>query len=124
MSKADDYRRLAAECIRTAELVDDAAAKASMLAMAREWHSLADDIESKPERNLAHGPAVALRDARQFTASKRLPIRGKQRKTLIGDSMSLAKPPHLTVPTCRGKAPVLNEAWLNMRLIAKQLQLL
>lgn len=46
MNKADDYRRLAAECIRTAGLVDDPTAKASMLAMAREWHILADEIES------------------------------------------------------------------------------
>lgn len=50
MNKADDYRRLAAECIRTAGLVEDPAAKASMLAMAREWHNLADEIESNLRR--------------------------------------------------------------------------
>jgi hypothetical protein len=50
VSKAEDYRRLAAECIRTAELVDDPTAKASMLAMAREWHSLADQTECNPDK--------------------------------------------------------------------------
>ena len=45
MSKAEDYRQLAAECVRTAKLMTDPEAKTSMLAMAREWHSVADQAE-------------------------------------------------------------------------------
>jgi hypothetical protein len=49
VSKAEEYRLIAAECLRTAELAADPAAKASMLAMASVWQNLADQADRKRE---------------------------------------------------------------------------
>jgi hypothetical protein len=46
VTKADEYRQLASECLRSAELVTDAEAKLSMRAMAREWLQLAASADA------------------------------------------------------------------------------
>jgi hypothetical protein len=45
MGKADDYRHMAAECRRTADLTVDIAAKLKMLEMASVWLDLAEEAE-------------------------------------------------------------------------------
>jgi hypothetical protein len=48
-SRAEQYRRYAAECVRLASLSDDALEKGVLLQMAEQWQQLAADAD-KDER--------------------------------------------------------------------------
>ncbi len=43
-----DYRRVAAECLRLAEQVDDPVTKANLISVAASWHSFAEFAEKAP----------------------------------------------------------------------------
>jgi hypothetical protein len=45
MSRAEQYRRYAAECLRLANASEDAREKAMLLQMAEQWHRLAERAE-------------------------------------------------------------------------------
>ena len=47
MSKADDYRRRAAECLRLARTASDKTNRALLLEMAETWIALADQDRAK-----------------------------------------------------------------------------
>ncbi len=51
MSKTDDYKRYAAECVRVAQHSDNPTDKAMMLAMAQKWRELAEKTERDPPQN-------------------------------------------------------------------------
>jgi hypothetical protein len=54
MNRSEEYRQLAAHCLRIAERVSDAEAKASLLEMARSWHSLADQAKRNSKADLVY----------------------------------------------------------------------
>jgi hypothetical protein len=51
MANAEDHRRNASECLRMAQQTDDPIAKAVLLTMAERWLRLAQEIESKDDKN-------------------------------------------------------------------------
>jgi len=54
MSKADEYRCNAADCIRIAERTTDLAARAELLEMARGWQALAGQAERNSRTDLVY----------------------------------------------------------------------
>jgi hypothetical protein len=54
VDKADEYRRLAAGCVRMAERVTDHQFKASLIDMAGSWLRLADQAEKNSRADLAY----------------------------------------------------------------------
>ncbi len=47
MTRAEEYRRYAFECIRVAQQTQNPADKAMLLAMAQKWQALAEKAESE-----------------------------------------------------------------------------
>jgi hypothetical protein len=47
MSRAGEYRRYAAECLRMANSKDDVGEKAVLLQMAEHWRELAERVETE-----------------------------------------------------------------------------
>ena len=45
-SRADEYRRLARECLAMAHMMATEETRASLIAMAQSWHRLADEQEA------------------------------------------------------------------------------
>ena len=45
-SRADEYRRLARECLAMAHMMATVETRASLIAMAQSWHRLADEQET------------------------------------------------------------------------------
>lgn len=54
MTRSDEYRRNAANCLSVAEDIADPAARALMIAMARSWHLLADQAERNSKVDLVY----------------------------------------------------------------------
>ncbi len=50
MSRAHEYRRHAAECVRVARLINNPGDKAMLLDMAQKWRSLAEREEAREKR--------------------------------------------------------------------------
>jgi hypothetical protein len=55
MSRAHEYRRYAADCVRVARLINNPADKAMLLDMAQKWRSLAEREEAQAEGEPASG---------------------------------------------------------------------
>jgi hypothetical protein len=53
-SKSEDYRFNAVNCLMVAEQTADPATKAKLLAMARSWHTLADQAERNSKTDLSY----------------------------------------------------------------------
>jgi hypothetical protein len=51
MSRAEDYRRFAAECLKLVQSAEDEAKRALFLQMARAWLALAQKEETGRDRN-------------------------------------------------------------------------
>ena len=51
MANAEDHRRNASECLRMAQQTEDPIAKAVLLTMAERWLRLAQEIETKDDKN-------------------------------------------------------------------------
>jgi hypothetical protein len=49
MSRAEDYRRYAAECLRVAQQLGDSTDKAMLVRMAQKWRELAQKAEQHGE---------------------------------------------------------------------------
>jgi hypothetical protein len=56
MSKADQYRHYAAECIRLAQQTQISSEKETLLNMASAWRRLAEHAESMSERERSDEP--------------------------------------------------------------------
>ncbi len=54
MSRSDDYRHNAANCLAVAEQTADAGARAMLIAMARAWHTLADQADRNSKSDLVY----------------------------------------------------------------------
>jgi hypothetical protein len=54
MPNPDQYRQMAADCLRAAESMVDAEAKASMLDMARGWQALANQADRNSKLDLVY----------------------------------------------------------------------
>ena len=54
MSRSDDYRRFAAECMKIASTAEDEQRRAIFVHMARTWLALAQNIETNGDRD--NGP--------------------------------------------------------------------
>jgi hypothetical protein len=54
MSRSDDYRRFAAECLRIASTAEDEQRRAIFVQMARTWLALAQKTETNGDRD--NGP--------------------------------------------------------------------
>jgi hypothetical protein len=54
MSRSDDYRHNAANCLAVAEQMVDPSARAVLIAMARSWHLLADQAERNSKTDLVY----------------------------------------------------------------------
>jgi hypothetical protein len=51
MSRSDEYRRFAAECLKMARTAEDEQNRAMFLQMAQAWFALAQKDESNADRN-------------------------------------------------------------------------
>jgi len=51
MSRSDDYRRFATECLKIARTAEDEQNRALFLQMAQAWFALAQKDETKTDRN-------------------------------------------------------------------------
>jgi hypothetical protein len=51
MSRSDDYRRFAAECLKMAQTAEEEQNRATFLQMARVWFALAEREEARSSRN-------------------------------------------------------------------------
>ena len=60
MSRSDEYRRFAAECLKIEQAADDEQQRAIFLQMARAWLALAQKEKTGADRN--EGPEDARRD--------------------------------------------------------------
>lgn len=60
MSRSDEYRRFAAECLKIEQAADDEQQRAIFLQMARAWLALAQTEKTVADRN--EGPDDARRD--------------------------------------------------------------
>lgn len=58
MSRSDDYRHNAANCLAVAEHTKEPGAKALLIAMARSWYLLADQAEKNSQSDLVYGPPL------------------------------------------------------------------
>jgi hypothetical protein len=58
MSRSDDYRHNAANCLAVAEHTKEPGAKALLIAMARSWHLLADQAEKNSKSDLVYEPPL------------------------------------------------------------------
>lgn len=54
MSRSDDYRHNAANCLAVAEQTTDAGARAMLIIMARAWHALADQADRNSKSDLVY----------------------------------------------------------------------
>jgi hypothetical protein len=51
MSRPDEYRRFAAECLKMAQTAEEEQNRATFLQMARVWFALAEREEARSSRN-------------------------------------------------------------------------
>ena len=58
MSRSDDYRHNAANCLAVAEHTKEPGARALLIAMARSWHLLADQAEKNSKSDLVYEPPL------------------------------------------------------------------
>jgi len=58
MSRSDEYRYNAANCLAVAEQTNDPTARALLTAMARSWHLLADQAEKNSKSDLVYEPPL------------------------------------------------------------------
>ena len=54
MSRSDEYRHNAANCLASAEQTTDPTARALLMAMGRSWHLLADQAERNSKTDLVY----------------------------------------------------------------------
>jgi hypothetical protein len=54
MSRSDEYRHNAANCLAVAGHTDDPTARALLIAMARSWHRLADQADRNSKSDLVY----------------------------------------------------------------------
>jgi hypothetical protein len=67
MSRSDEYRHNAANCLAVAGQTEDPTARAMLIAMARSWHRLADQADRNSKTDLVYEtpPAPAEQPATQ-----------------------------------------------------------
>jgi hypothetical protein len=85
------------------------------------WHA---HVEGEPEGDLADCPTMMLADASQFGTAHRLAVGGRQRQTLVDESVRYVELPNSTVPAPLGVAAILDEAGTDTRLAAESSELL
>ena len=74
VNRSEEYRQMAAHCLRIAERVSDAEAKASLLEMARAWHSLADQAKRNSKADLVYETPLPRLEPQQPVAQQQQQI--------------------------------------------------
>jgi hypothetical protein len=80
VTKEEEYRFIAANCLRLHDQVKDTAAKASLLGMARVWHDLAMQAAKNRSADLVYEPAMQTAPLRRPVVQQQQQIQGKKRR--------------------------------------------
>jgi hypothetical protein len=79
VTKEEEYRFFAANCLRLHDRVRDTAARASLLGMARVWHDLAMQATKNRKADLVYEPAMPTAPLRRTVVQQQQQIqRGKK----------------------------------------------
>jgi hypothetical protein len=76
----EEYRFIAASCLRLHNKVKDTAAKASLLGMARVWHDLATQAAKNRKADLVYEPAMPTAPLRRPVVQQQQQIQKKKRR--------------------------------------------
>ena len=68
--RAEEYRRLARECLRLVATVTTEEARSSMIEMARVWARLAEEQETRLISRMADTPQPAIQQQQQLKPKK------------------------------------------------------
>jgi len=74
VTKEEEYRFFAANCLRLHDQVKDTAAKASLLGMARVWHDLAMQAAKNRNADLVYEPAMPTAPLRRTVVQQQQQI--------------------------------------------------